>query len=387
MTALSRSFRSLSPNRIGSFVIALACAIALLYVGRVLLITLSVALILAFMLEPFVSLLIRLRLPRALASFVVCGFAICAVYLVGLGVYTQAAGFVDNIPKYSERISGTVDQIVERVDKIERQVYDLVVPKRFREQPQQPPPENQTRRRRAVELPPPPVLPPAPALAPEVRIQPERPVLLDFAYAHLGPLYDTLLMASFVPFLVYFMLSWQDHVYRRFLEIFDGDGRTMAAKTVQGIANMVRAFVVGNFVLGLLLAVAGAVVFRWFSLPYPFLIGPMSGFLSLVPYIGLPLALIPPFAGLLIADSPLASYGAILGIVALLHLVALNLLYPKIVGPRVHLNPLVVTVALMFWSALWGVAGLVLAIPLTAGIKAVCDNVSRLAPVGNFLGD
>jgi len=106
-----------------------------------------------------------------------------------------------------------------------------------------------------------------------------------------------------------------------------------------------------------------------------------------VPYIGLPLALIPPFAGLLIADSPLASYGAILGIVALLHLVALNLLYPKIVGPRVHLNPLVVTVALMFWSALWGVAGLVLAIPLTAGIKAVCDNVSRLAPVGNFLGD
>ncbi len=134
VTALSHSFRSLRPNRISSFVIALACAIALLYVGRVLLITLSVALILAFMLEPFVTLLMRLRLPRALASFVACGFAICAVYLVGLGVYTQAAGFVDNIPKYSERISGTVDQIVERVDKMERQVYDLVVPKRFREQ-------------------------------------------------------------------------------------------------------------------------------------------------------------------------------------------------------------------------------------------------------------
>ncbi len=211
--------------------------------------------------------------------------------------------------------------------------------------------------------------------------------MLDFAYAHLGPLYDTLLMASFVPFLVYFMLSWRDHVYRGFLEIFDGDGRTMAAKAVQGIANMVRAFVVGNFVLGLLVTVAGTAVFWWFSLPYPFLIGPLSGFLSLVPYIGMPLALIPPFVGLLIADSPLASYGAILTTVAVLHLVAMNLLYPKIVGPRVHLNPLVVTVALMFWSALWGAPGLILAIPLTAGIKAVCDNVSRLAPVGNLLGD
>jgi predicted PurR-regulated permease PerM len=57
------------------------------------------------------------------------------------------------------------------------------------------------------------------------------------------------------------------------------------------------------------------------------------------------------------------------------------------VGPRVHLNPLAVTIALMFWSVVWGAPGLVLAIPLTAGIKAVCDNVSGLGPVGKILGD
>jgi predicted PurR-regulated permease PerM len=346
-----------------------------------------VALILAFMLEPFVTLLMRLRLPRALASFVICAFAVCVVYLAGLAAYTQAAGIVDNAPNYSERISETVDQVINLVDSTERQIYVLVVPKRFREQPQQPQPEKALRHKRAVELPPPPILPPAPVPVPEVRIRPERPPLLDFAYAHLGPLYETLLMASFVPFLVYFMLSWRDHVYRSFLGIFQGDSRMLAAKALQGIANMVRAFVVGNFFLGLILAVAGTAVFRWFNLPYPLLIGPVSGFLSLVPYIGMPLAVIPPFVGLLVSSAPLADYGAILTIVAVLHLIALNLLYPKIVGPRVHLNPLAVTVALMFWSALWGVAGLVLAIPLTAGIKAVCDNVSRLAPVGKFLGD
>ncbi len=65
---------------------------------------------------------------------------------------------------------------------------------------------------------------------------------------------------------------------------------------------------------------------------------------------------------------------------AFFHLLALNLLYPKLVGSRVHLNPLVVTVALMFWGAIWGGLGLVLAIPVTAGIKAVCDNVSGLEP-------
>jgi len=71
----------------------------------------------------------------------------------------------------------------------------------------------------------------------------------------------------------------------------------------------------------------------------------------------------------------------------MLHLLALNFLYPKVVGSRVHLNPLVVTVALMFWGTLWGGIGLLLAIPITAGIKAVCDNVSSLQAFGKLLGD
>jgi predicted PurR-regulated permease PerM len=73
--------------------------------------------------------------------------------------------------------------------------------------------------------------------------------------------------------------------------------------------------------------------------------------------------------------------------VAVLHLLALNLLYPKFVGSRVHLNPLVVTIALMFWGMLWGGIGLLLAIPMTAAFKAVCDNVVSLQAYGRLLGD
>ena len=74
-------------------------------------------------------------------------------------------------------------------------------------------------------------------------------------------------------------------------------------------------------------------------------------------------------------------------IAVLLHLIAMNVLYPTIVGARVHLNPLVVTFSLMFWGFLWDAAGLVLAIPITAGIKAVCDHVLSLRKYGRFLGD
>ena len=117
------------------------------------------------------------------------------------------------------------------------------------------------------------------------------------------------------------------------------------------------------------------------------LIGPLSGFLSLVPSVGVPLALAPPLLAALTVYSTPAPYLIIVGVVALIHLLTMNLLYPKIVGQRVHLNPLVVAVALMFWSVLWGAAGLILAIPLTAGIKAVCDHVKSLERYGRLLGD
>src|SRR6185436_4680614 len=120
----------------------------------------------------------------------------------------------------------------------------------------------------------------------------------------------------------------------------EGEPRYMVMRALDGVGSMVRAYVIGNFVLGLLLSVASIILFATVDLPYWPLVGPMSGFLSLVPYIGLR--------------------------VALLHLFALNLLYPKFVGSRVHLNPLVVTLALMLWGMLWGGIGLLLAIPITA---------------------
>ena len=88
-----------------------------------------------------------------------------------------------------------------------------------------------------------------------------------------------------------------------------------------------------------------------------------------------------------LAQATSFGYFIIFLIVASFHLLALNLLYPKIVGSRVHLNPLVVTLSLMIWGFLWDAPGLVLAIPLTAGIKAVCDNVQSLQPYGAWLGE
>ncbi|MCS7315321.1 MAG: AI-2E family transporter [Bryobacterales bacterium] len=385
MATIVQSLRARRPRNLAGGFTALVAAGALLYFGRHFFITLICAVIVAFLLEPFVALLTRLRIPRATASFIVCSLALLAVYLAGLGLYTQVAELVEDLPKYQERVNALVDKVLARIESIERSVYELVVPRRFRDQQKAELPSTgsvtrPSRRTRTAPA-------QTPPLVQEVRIRQERPPLLSYLAAHLGSFYEAALMASFVPFLVYFMLSWQEHLRRRFLDLFDEPARQVAARSLAGVARMVRAFMVGNFLLGLLLTMATSLLFWAFWLPYPVLMGSISGFLSLVPYIGLPLAILPALVSALPVYDAMTPYLLLGGAVALFHLIALNFLYPKLVGPRVHLNPLAVTVALMAWSALWGALGLVLAIPLTAAIKAVCDNVPHLEPWGKLLGD
>ncbi|PYT18783.1 MAG: hypothetical protein DMG59_02930 [Acidobacteria bacterium] len=371
----------LLPVSIG--ILALGMAIALLYYGRVFFITVIIASIIAFLLDPVVELFMKMRLPRGVASFVVCSIGLMFVYLAGLGLYTEGTQMVSDLPAYGARVNELVDSVATHVDNFEKRVYQTMIPKRFQERPPEQLPETAVtgrgKRKKQEPQPPPPTIQ-------EVRVRPEPKPLVTYIYNFLTPFYNVLLMASFVPFLVYFLLSWRDLLRSRFLYLFEGDDRQVAGRAWAGVGDMVRAYVIGNFLLGLLLSVASALLFASVKLPYWLLVGPVSGFLSLVPYIGLPLALVPPLIAALPIREP--TLYLFIGVsVAVLHLLALNLLYPKFVGKRVHLNPLAVTIALMFWGMLWGGIGLLLAIPLTAAIKAICDNVSSLQPYGKLLGD
>jgi predicted PurR-regulated permease PerM len=374
--------------------VALGVVVAILYFGRVFFITSIAAIILAFILEPFVALLVRIRVPRSLASFLVCTIWLLFLYIIGMSAYTQLSAIYSDLPTYGQRIGDIVDGVRQRVSNVEDQTYRMVIPARQRQleqqrllaQQQAAKAGKRSKAQQASATNANGIPAAAPGEIPEVRIHGDSTAIGDYVSARLSSFYQIVLMISFVPFLVYFMLSWRDHINRSFLQFFHGEDRLVAARSLQGIAEMVRAFVVGNFLLGLMLASISSVMFWVMHLPYPLLVGPLSGFLSLVPYVGLPAAMVPPlFAALALNEVPV--YVLVVVSVAILHLIAMNLLYPKIVGSRVHLNPLVVTFSLMLWGFLWDAPGLLLAIPLTAALKAVCDNVKGLRPIGKFLGD
>jgi predicted PurR-regulated permease PerM len=367
-------------------VIALAAAVALLYFGKDFFITLIVSAGFAFILDPAVILIMKLRVPRSASTAIVILVALVAVYLLSMVIWTQLVTLSEDLPTYSSRINELVEKANDKLDDIEKKTVDTIVPSSLREQEQQiqqKPQEAMKARRRRYSAP----VPPTEPLIQEVRIHTEPKPLITTAYNFAASYFHIVVMASFIPFLVYFMLSWRDHISKTFQKLFQGEAHYVVGKSWSGIGESTRGYVLGNFLLWVFVSSASAIAFFLLQVPYWPLVGPVSAFFSLVPYVGLPLSILPPALAVLAIPNKFKVLLLVVAITTLLHLIAMNFLYAKIIGRRVRLNPFIVTVALMFWGMLWGGAGLLLAVPVTAGIKAVCDNVESLQDYGKLLGD
>ena len=191
---------------------------------------------------------------------------------------------------------------------------------------------------------------------------------------------------GFIPFIVYFMLVQKDHFHVATVRFFAKEHRLLAHKTVGGISAMIRTYLLANLMLGALNSVILLFVFWFLKINYFYFIAAISGFVSLIPYLGVFLALLPPLAAGL---GVLGKVGLIVVFVSVvgLHLLTMNVFYPKFVGERLQLNALVVSLSLLFWAWIWGAAGLLLAIPILGAAKIVCDRIEPLQALGDWLGE
>src|SRR6185503_6645298 len=160
-------------------------------------------------------------------SFLVCSISLMFLYLAGLGLYTESLSMVAELPAYGERINELVEGAANRVDSFEKGIYQALMPKRFQEQTAQEAAvagaRNTKKKGPAVAGQTTPAAPP-----PEVRVRAEPTSLVSYVYQYLSSAFPVLLMASFVPFLVYFLLSWRDHLRAQFLSLFEGPERHLA---------------------------------------------------------------------------------------------------------------------------------------------------------------
>lgn len=338
-------------------IIATAIVIACLYYGSTLLISLICGIFIAFILEPGVRAMERFRIPRWVGSLVMMLATLAAMYLVVYVIYTRVVVFMDHLPEFEARLRQIVAHIEIPIRHFSLKAASLM------------PPATETS-------------------APTVRLQQEQP-WLQFLLSGLGTVYGYVAAVALMPILVFFMLTSKYQLWMTTMNLFPIEQREPVETVINGITDMVRQYVLGNVLVGLVSAVIICPVFALVSLPYALLLGVLAAFLSLVPYLGVVLGLVPPLLVALVDPDykDAVPFIVIAVTVVVVHFVALNILTPKLVGRRVNLNPVTVTVAMMFWGSLWGAIGLVLAVPITAALKAICDNIQSLRPYGAWLGE
>jgi len=148
---------------------------------------------------------------------------------------------------------------------------------------------------------------------------------------------------------------------------------------------MIRSYVAGNLVIGALLSAITVLVFWQVGLAPAIFLGILSGMLNLIPFLGIVAALVIPLMAGVFQFHSVGPFAVISVTVIALHLIAANLLIPRFVGSRLDIGPVAATIGLLFWGWIWGVAGLLLAVPLTAFVKLLADSNPSLGHLSNLL--
>jgi predicted PurR-regulated permease PerM len=143
--------------------------------------------------------------------------------------------------------------------------------------------------------------------------------------------------------------------------------------------------VAGNLMVGFVMAVATTLMLLGIGMIGAIPLGIASGLLNLVPFFGLILSLALPLAAAILQFNTPGPYIIIILTILLLHIVSANFLIPKFIATRVSIGPVAAMIGILFWGWLWGVMGLLLAVPLTALVKLMADLHPSLCHVSNML--
>jgi predicted PurR-regulated permease PerM len=334
-------------------VIAAAIILLFLYYAAGVVITLLFSILLAYFLDPAVEFLEKFRLPRTLGAMVMVLILTAIMAAVGYGLWTRAVDFAADWPKYSGLLQHVAATVQGKFKGIEGQVSQM-----------------------------------APTGAPSGAVASAEPTVVhSLILRGIGSLYALFLEVTFMPFLVFFMLAEKRQVWHGTLQLFPSSRRTQVKETLEDVRDVLRDYLAGMTVVTLLVIAASSLFFWALGMDFPVLTGIVSGLLNMVPYIGAVLAWLPAFVIALAKWTSISQFALIAGVLSTIHVLALNLVAPQLVGRRVRLNAVAITVALLFWGWVWGGMGLVLAIPITATLRVICDHTESWKPIGRWLSD
>jgi predicted PurR-regulated permease PerM len=353
-------------------VLAVIAVILLLQFASTVFIPVVLAILISYSLAPAVTSMQKRGLPPAVGAGVVLLLLLAAL---GLGTYTltgQIGEIVDQIPVAAQRIRQRLQQnraesggVVEKVQRAAKAVDKT-----------------------AAEA--------APDTAPSekskvTQVEVVQPAFNMMGYLWSGGLTVISLLGQFamVMFLVFFFLSTGDLYKRKLVKIA---GPTLSEKklTVQildEINRQIENFMRVQVLTSVLVAIATSVLLWWFGLKQYVVWGLLAGIFNSIPYLGPVLVT----GGLgLVAFMQFDNVPKTLTICAGAFIITSLegfLLTPALMSRAARINSAAIFTGLLFWSWVWGVWGTILAVPMLMMLKAVCDHIEDLQPIGELLGE
>jgi predicted PurR-regulated permease PerM len=360
-------------------VLAVLAVVLILQYAQSVLIPIVVGILISYGLAPFVGALQRLRVPRAIGAAVAVTTVVGAI---GIGVYTlsdQAMAIVADVPQAAHRIrervrdhrhspGGAMEKVEEAAQEIDRAAQEASAPT--------------TAERKAAQQ--------VQSATGIQKVEIVDPPFRASDYLWSGGMNLAGFAAQFVLvlFLVYFFLVTGDLYKRKVVKIA---GRTLSEKkiTVQILDEInvqIENFMRVQVFTSVLVAVATGLALWWFGVEHPVVWGMLAGLFNSIPYLG---------PVLVTGGLGVVSFMQINDVLQTAYICAVAfaitslegfLLTPTLMGRAARMNPVAIFVGLLFWSWIWGIWGTVLAVPMLMMLKAVCDHVEDLQPIGELLG-
>ena len=351
-------------------VLASLAVVLFLRLAEAVFIPLVGGMLITYMLDPIVTGLQRLALPRSLGAGLLL---LVLVTGTALGIYSlrdEAAAVVDKVPEVARRFRETMRSSRTQEGGLIEKVQDAAT-------------EVENAAAAAA----------GPGEAPKgvTRVQVEEPPFKvgDYLWWGGANLVAAASQVTLVLFLVYFLLATGDLFRQKLLKIAGESAarRKITKQILDDIDRQISRYMLVQALTSILVGVVSAIVFWWVGLEEALIWGLACGLFNTIPYVGPVIVTAGLFAISYLQFGTLLMAVYVAGLSFVITTLEGYLLTPWLTGRAVRMNGVSIFLGLMFWGWVWGPWGLLLAVPMLVAIKAICDQIDDLKPIGELLGE
>jgi predicted PurR-regulated permease PerM len=186
---------------------------------------------------------------------------------------------------------------------------------------------------------------------------------------------------------IFFFLLYRERFKKFILKLFAEEHHIKVEGVINNVKGLILHYLTGLLIALTILGVMNSIGLLALGIRQAVFLGLLAGYLNVIPYVGtLVGSLFPIIMALLFKDSIWYAFG-VAAIFLFNQFIDNNITTPKVVGSHVQVNPLATIMAVISGGLIWGIAGMILFIPLLGIFKIICDNVEPLKPIGYLLGE